>query len=235
MVLAAHGYPALFAPGDMAHEFTCRRAFSGHQVDLDVHWHLSKMPFLRHLLPFDELFAASIPLPPLGTNARGLGSVHAFIHACIHRAANLCANFGDRLKWLYDLHLLAETFTATDWHALVNLCSQRGLCGICAEDISASASVFNTTVPMSVLDTLRKNRLRESLDASRLSDWKYMQRRNLAALPSMRERARWLRQAAFPSRGHLQEIYGRDVGALAMWRQRTRQSFRRLLGMRHAD
>lgn len=228
-VLTGNGYLALPARGDMAHEFTCRRASPGQQVDLDMHWQLSGMPLFRGLLPFDELLAASIPLPRMAPDARGLGPAHAFAHACMHRASNLCAGLGDRLKWLYDLHLLAATFAAPDWQELLDLCAQRGLCGICAEGIRATAAAFDTTVPMEVLDTLRAGRTHESLDASCLSDWKYMQRRNLAALPSLRARARWLQQTTFPPREYLQELYGRDMGTFALWSQRIRQAFRRLL------
>lgn len=41
--------------------------------------------------------AESIALPRLGVNARGLGSAHAFIHACMHRAATLAVGVNDRL------------------------------------------------------------------------------------------------------------------------------------------
>lgn len=231
-VLTNYGYSMPFAPGDVAHEFTCRRASRGHEVDLDMHWHLSGMPLFRSLLPFDELFAASIPLQQIAPGARGLCPVHAFVHACMHRASNLCAGLGDRLKWLYDLHLLAGTFTDRDWQTLLDLCAQRGLCGICAEGLHATESTFGTAVPVTVLESLRAGRMHESLDASRLADWKYMQLRNFAKLPSLRERATWLQQTLFPPRGYLQELYGRDVGLPGLWGKRIKQALRRLRGAR---
>jgi hypothetical protein len=226
--LAPLGYAVLYSPGDMAHEFPCRRVSPGREVDLDMHWRLANMPLLRDLLSFQELFAASIPLPRLAEHARGLSPVHAFAHACIHRASNLCAGLGDRLKWLYDLHLLAGAFAPADWDELLDLCVERGMCGICAEGINASLGLFGTVVPERVLDALRVARADESLDASRLSDWRHMQRRNLAALPTLRERVRWLWQRAFPTRGYLRELYGTDVSVLALWGQRLKRAVRRL-------
>lgn len=229
-VLRSIGYVAQFSPGDMAHEFLCRRVSPGRQIDLDMHWHLSNLPFLRNLLSFDELLAGSILLPGLAPDARGLGPVHAVIHACIHRAANLCAGLGDRLKWLYDLHLLAAMFTLEEWQQLLKLCCQHGLCGVCAEGFRATTSAFDTEVPTWLLEALHNGSKHEELDASCLSNWKYMQRRSLAALPTVRERWRWIQQAIFPPRRYLQELYGKDASALAIWGQRLRRALGRLRG-----
>ncbi len=222
------GYAVLYSPGDMAHEFACRRVSPSREVDLDMHWRLASMPLLRNLFSFDELFAASIPLPRFALHARGLGPVHAFIHACIHRASNLCAGLGDRLKWLFDLHLLAGRFSDAEWDDLLELCVAHGVCGICAEGLAASVTAFGTLIPVQVTDALDAGRANESFDASRLSDWKYMQRCNLAALPSLHERARWLWQRTFPPRGYLRELYGADVSVFALWLQRLKRAIRRL-------
>lgn len=226
--LTAIGYGAVFTPGGMAHEFLCRREAPGKRVDLDLHWRLANMPLLRDLISFAELQAASIPLL-LAPGARGLGPVHAFAHACIHRAENVCAKLGDRLKWLYDLHLLAGRFTAAEWQSLLRLCVGHGLCGICVEGIDASAAMFDTCVPPATLAALRAGRAGETLDASRLADWNYMQRCNLAALPSLRARVSWLWQRAFPSSAYLRELYGGDAGVVTLWRERIGRAIGRLV------
>lgn len=228
VALMPHGYVVPFSPGDMAHEFLCRRVTPGRKVDLDLHWRLANMPLLRNLFSFDELLAASIALPRLASGARGLGPLHAFVNACLHRVENLGAGLGDRLKWLYDLHLLAGRFSAADWDGLQGLCIERGLCGICAEGIDTASALFGTSVPVSVREALRAGRARESLDATRLADWKYMQRRNLAALPSLRARGRWVWQRTFPSIGYLRELYNVDGGPLALWVTRTKRALDRL-------
>jgi hypothetical protein len=197
-------------------------------VDLDMHWRLANTPLFAEAFDFEVLHAASIPLPRLAANARGLSPVHAFLHACIHRATNLSQGVGDRLKWLYDLHLLCERFTMSDWSVLQQHCRELGLGGICAAGIEAAADPFGSVVPGTVLESLKEASKQESLDVGRLSDWKYMQGRNLVALPSLRVRARWLWQRVFPPKRYLQELYGVDRSAASLWMQRMKRAIWRL-------
>jgi hypothetical protein len=154
--------------------------------------------------------------------------VHAFLHACIHRAVNLSLGVGDRLKWLYDLHLLGERFTTSDWSLLQQQCREHGLSGVCGSGIEAAAVLFGSVMPGAVLNSLHEASAHESLDIGRLSDWKYMQARNLAALPSMRVRARWLWQRLFPPKAYMQELYGTDLSTASLWMQRLKRAILRL-------
>lgn len=227
-LLAAHGYALNHRPGDLSYELLCRREIGLMHVDLDMHWRLVNVPLFAEMFGFASLLAASIPLPRLAVNARGLAPVHAFIHACIHRVVNLYLGISDSLKWLYDLHLLGQQLTMSDWLLLQQQCRQHGLSGICASGIEAAAQVFGPVVPATVLASLQEASTHEALDASRLHDWKYMQGRNLAALPSLRMRARWLWQRLFPPVGYMQELYGTDHGAASLLRQRLRRAIQRL-------
>ncbi len=227
--LSALGYAMHHQPDDLAHELLCRRELgNGMQVDLDVHWRLANAPMFAGLFSFEELHAASIALPKLGPTARGLSPVHAFIHACLHRAINVYTGIGDRLKWLYDLHLMAGRFSAQDWQALQELCAARGVSGVCAEAIEATAAEFGATVPAPVVEGLNAARVHDRLDARRLGDWRYMQRRNLAALPDWRTRLRWLRQSLSPPTGYLQELYGPEHGRIGLLMERGKRAWQRL-------
>lgn len=229
-LLSLQGYATRFQPGGLAQEFLCRRMQGAIAIDLDMHWRISDMPLFLDLFGFSELQRASIPLPALGPGARGLGPVHAFLHACVHRAANVCTGIGDRLKWLYDLHLLAARIDAGEWATLVQLCHARGVCGVVAEGIAATAAMFGAVVPESVTRTLATGRRQEALDAARLADWRYVQRQNFKALPSWPARMRWLRERLFPSLGYLRELYGEEPGRTALWFERLRRGIRRLSG-----
>lgn len=229
-LLSRRGYQARFQPGGLAQEFLCRRVQGSLAIDLDLHWRISDMPLFLDLFGFSELHEASIPLSTLGPGTRGLGPVHAYLHACIHRVANVCTGIGDRLKWLYDLHLLAARFDAADWAKLVQTCCARGLCGVVAEGISATAAMFGPVAPAPVLAALTTGRERESLDASRLGDWRYVQRQNFNALPTWPARARWLWERLFPSPGYLRELYGEEAGGAGLWLERLRRGLRRLAG-----
>ena len=228
-LLAALGYALHHQPDDLAHELLCRRELgNGMQVDLDVHWRLANAPVFASLFGFAELYATSIPLPQLGPNARGLGPVHAFVHACLHRALNVYTGIGDRLKWLYDLHLLAGQFDAGDWQALEKTCVDRRISGVCAEGIEAATLWFGSIAPPTVLESLNAARAHDRLDARRMGEWRYMQWRNLVALPSLGARLRWLWQSLSPPTGYLEELYGPDQGRLRLLAERSRRAWQRL-------
>jgi hypothetical protein len=229
-LLEEDGYVVHYQPGELAQEFLCRGRVGTMPIDLDMHWKISAMPLFRQRLAHAQLWAQAIPLSALGPDARGLGAVHAFAHASIHRASNVCSGIGDRLKWLYDLHLLAQRFDADDWARLLRLCRERGLCGVVAEAIEATAAAFGPVVPAEVMAALAADRAAEPLDASRLRDWGYIQRQNLRALPTLSLRARWLWQRVFPPKGYLRELYGKDVSVPGLWLERVRRAIGRLSG-----
>ena len=77
---------------------------------VDLHWRLASTQLFAHVLSFDELLAASEPVPALGAWARGPSTVHALVIACLHRVAHH-HDEAEQFKWLYDIHLLASELT----------------------------------------------------------------------------------------------------------------------------
>lgn len=228
--LAALGFAAAYAPGASAHEVLCRHP--GLRLDLDLHWALSASPALRSLPSFDELLAGSVPLPSYGESARGLGPADAFLHACVHRASNLQAGLGDRLKWLYDVHLLLASADDGTWDGCVDACVRARIAGIALDTLRATSSLFGTHVPVRVAEALEAARPADDIDAGRLADWRYLQWRNLRALPGWRMRLRWLWGRLFPPAGYMRELYGGEVSARTLMATRLRRLFARL-GGRH--
>ena len=228
LLLDVHGH-VVPAPADrFQHELACHARDGG--LALDMHWALSDWPMLDRLPAFAELAQAGLALPELATGARGLDAPHALLHACVHRASNLTAGLGDRLKWLYDLHLLAERLERDGgWPGWLALAERAGACGICAEGLEASMRTFATRVPKDVLRTLAARRGREPLDAARLADWRYIQWRNVRSLPWSR-RLPWLRARLLPSLGHMRALYGGGHTPARLLLLRARRLFARLLG-----
>ncbi|KAF1695319.1 nucleotidyltransferase family protein [Pseudoxanthomonas koreensis] len=228
--LASLDFFTPYRPGRFQHELLCRSADG--KLDLDLHWALSDWPMLGQIPDFTTLLEASIPLPGLGTHARGLDAPHALLHACIHRASNLAAGLGDRLKWLYDLHLLAAVLDRDGhWPRFVAACLQAQACGIADEGLAASAGLFGTVVPGPVRQALADGRKSEPLDAGRLSDWRYIQRLNFRALPGWGARLAWLGDRLLPPAGHLRALYGEDLGYPRLLWRRLRRAGSRLVGL----
>lgn len=225
--VAALGYAVPYRPGRYAHELLCRR--QGVQLDLDMHWALAAIPALDRLPGFAELFAGAVALPGLGASARGLGPVEALLHACVHRASNLGARLGDRLKWLYDIHLLATRFSDEQWERFIRACRAARMSGMAASALAATHELFATPLPVTVMPLLHDAAKHDALDATRLTDWRYMERRNLLALPGIAAKGRWLWDRVCPPTGYLHELYGRDYGWMRLMWQRLRRLLTRVI------
>ena len=229
-LLATNGYDRGYVQGEQAYELVCRRMLSASFVlDVDLHWALNNAPVFAHAFGFDTLFEASTALPALAPNARGLSPAHALAHACMHRAINLYTGVGDNLKWLFDLHLLAQRLTPAEWDALRVACEQTGLGSVCAAGLQAAADVFGDAAPAGMLATLRSagDVDGRAVDGSRVHDWRYMHRMNLRALPSLRARVHWLWRKLLPTLPHLREMHGRDKSVPALWAARARHLLRK--------
>jgi hypothetical protein len=215
-------------PGDLIYyELGCFRAVGGTRVWADMHWNIGGSPLFADRFSSDELFAASIPLPKLAANARAIGPIYAYLHNCTHRALELHHGTGDRLKWHYDLHLLARTFSADDWDRLGAFCEQRSLARPCLDAMQTSAALFQTQIPASMVDRLTEATRTEKLDISRMRSWKYVEYMNFRALPTLKQRLRWLRQRALPHRVYLDDMYG---GRWVGYGRYLRKGLRKFLG-----
>ena len=225
--LATLGYAMPYRAGRFRHEVLCRSDDGG--LDLDLHWRLIDWPALGALPGFDALWAARIPLPGLGGAAFGLSARHALLHACVHRASNLSAGLGDRLKWLYDLHLLAGALgQSSGWDDFVEAARRARACGICSEGLSATATLFHTPVPGAVMRALDEGRGDDPVDARRLEDWGHVQRMNFLALRGWRTRLAWLGSRLLPPEGHMRELYGEGHGRAGLLWTRLRRAVARL-------
>ena len=236
--LCESGYELFQPSGDLvALEMMLRREVApGVWVEIDLHCRVINSPLFSERFTFDELMAESIALPRLGANARGLGPAHAFIHACMHWAATLAVGAEIRLKWLYDIPAFAKVFTKTDWQHLQQLAVERGLAGVCLGMIEAAQATFGAdfvAVPGELTAALREAARHESLDVTRLRDWRYMQLQAFLAQPTARLRARYLWQRLWPSRDYMAYLYGRqDLGYWGLIGIRIKTAFRRFLGQK---
>jgi len=210
-LLREHGFRGGLYFGPLAHEVTSRTTVAGSlEIEFDLHWNLFNAPVFAGVFPFEELRSEAIALPKLTPVARGLSPPHAFVHACIHRAKNLHFGSGDRLKWLYDLHLMIQCLSTQQWGRVLDLCRRHGVAGICLDGMAQAADCFGTTVPANVIDALIAAQSGEVIDVRRLGSWRYMQWMNLRALPTTRSRLRWIWSQLFPPTDYLREIYGEE-------------------------
>lgn len=225
--LAELGYELAFSPTDMTYEMTARATGgAGQRPELDLHCRLVNVPVYAEVFAFEGLWNASVAVPGLD-GLRMIDPMNSLAHACIHRAVDLYLHRPDRLKWLYDIHLMLARMDAQAWMDFIAMAGRKRICGVCLRSIRDTVSTFATPVPAGSLQELLRLAEAEPLDWRRLHDWRYMQWQNLRALPTVGARARWLWERLIPTRSHLRELYGEGNWWRLMGR-RILQGFRRL-------
>lgn len=189
----------------------------GFNHSIDLHWRFSASPAVSELLEASQNGRKAIALPRLGANASGVAAIDNLLLICINRAAH--GRFGylvgdtmlyenDRLIWALDIHLLAATFSGSDWEELVVRGAKSGSADIVLSGLRLAESRLGTTIPDGVLGALEA----QSSD-TRLSH--YLARAtgrerfllDLAASPSLPEKARLVALKLFPSKELLHERY----------------------------
>jgi hypothetical protein len=122
---------------------------------LDMHWKINNLPLLGDAFDYGAAQSLAQPLPALGANAFALCPAHALLLACLHRAGHLRETFvlhgktvsqGDRLIWLYDIHLLLSAMTEAETAEFIALARKRNMRAICRDAIERTRQCFATNV-----------------------------------------------------------------------------------------
>lgn len=208
-----------------AHEFEVAllaRNVIGHSHAIDLHWRVSNNAAIADRLDFEELWEASIPVPELHPDARGLGRVHALIHALLHRITAFPGGRQNRLIWLYDIHLLAGGCDASQWQEVLQMCRDRKIATPCLDGLRASREFFGTAIPQDVETQLHALMPGETWQLGNTLGQGGMDRAHLGALP-WPKKLRWLWRKLVPSvefmryRYHAVGVVGLAKAYVARW------------------
>ena len=188
----------------------------GDQHALDVHWRINNSELLSRLFTHEELLAQAQPLSVLGPLALATSPVHALLLACMHRATHkqnpyyvdgVAYYSGDRLIWLYDIHLLLGVLMPAEVDDFVRLARAKGLRAVCLEGIERTQACFHTLVPPGLLTELAAPGLVEP-PARYLSGGPWLQKwMDFQALGSARNRIRYARELLFPPADYMRQRY----------------------------
>jgi hypothetical protein len=186
---------------------------------VDLHWQISNRQAFARAFCFEEACARAVPVPQLGASARALCPPHALLLACMHRAAHLSSEGpeGNRLVWLYDIHLLANAMTAIEWRDFAQLCGVKEMRGISLDALTSTERAFATVLPREVLDSLATQGAVELSAAYLETDRRRLLLTNLRALPTWRERATLVRESLFPPGEYLLAKYRARSRWLLPW------------------
>jgi hypothetical protein len=175
---------------------------------VDVHWKIASPIVFANILSYDELAADAVPIPALGPGARGLGEVHALLVACVHRVAHHLDAV--RLKWLYDIDLVARRMDAAGWQRFAAAAEAKRVAAVCRRSLERAAQLFGTPVPAHLWAALQ-----HAEGATREVTAEYLTPRpqaealadDLKMLGSWRERLRLVREHVVPPAAYMRQVY----------------------------
>ena len=187
----------------------------------DIHWQVSNSnrDFSRKFGD-DRLFSGSITIPSLGANARTLNNVDALLFACFHRAGHF-SHSGDRLIWLYDIHLLCQALTEEQISTFYDKARELEIVTLCVDAITTAKSWFNTMLPPGLDLLFQSETGNESstlyLQSGRMDGIKNHALLELKGMSSWQERIRFLLQNAFPPPKYMFWRYNRKQKSILPW------------------
>ena len=212
---------------------------------LDVHWKMNNSRVLAGLLSCEEALDDSIALPALSSKARATSPVHSLLIAVFHRASHIHNPYyvdgvphygGDRLLWLYDIHLLANAFTPAQWLAFRSLVDDRAMSAVCLAALRAAQACLGTSIPADVASALA-GASQTTLPARYIAAGKLRQQwMDFRALDSWASRGRYLGELLFPGPGYMRGRYpGQDTWLPWLYLRRAVTGAYRTLGWGRAS
>lgn len=202
--------------------FGCRHVF-------DVHRQISNRQVFAAALPPEELHANTMQLPGIHSHARTLTPIYLLLHACLHRIGHLHLiyridgheHFGDRLLWLYDIRLLADTLSPDEWQRFADLSRSKGFATLVSHTLETTRSTFGGSWPENITAELATVEGEASAALLSPSAWKQLAS-DVESLPTWRSRLRLLREIAFPPPDYMLRHFGKRsrawLPALYAWR-----------------
>jgi len=192
----------------VSHQIACAKTDAmGVVHTLDLHWKISETHRFANTFVFSELQADAIPIGGLSPDANGLGTVHALLLACMHRMTHAPSGDANRLIWLYDIHLLAESLSRGQWNEVVTHSRRKRIGRTCLDGLREARRVFHTRLPRSGIDALVEAAKSEPFGPDSMrSRWRF-ELMNFRSLPTWPARRRLLREHLFPSPAYMAAKY----------------------------
>ncbi len=208
-VFATLGYQRQFGISGELVSYQC--TFGKHlpgnaTINIDVHWCISNRQCIAKAVSFDDIFTDALSLEALSKNTPVPAPYDALILACAHRLGH--HHTEERLAWLYDIHLLAESLNEDQWQHFKRRSMAWKLSLLCADGISESQRIFATDTPKALLDDLTNidpiNQPSHIFLQRELPAWKIFIS-DIQSLSTLGQRWRFVMETAFPSPTYIRQ------------------------------
>jgi hypothetical protein len=162
-ICAKLGYRKLFAiQGEyVSYQSTYGKALAGSSsINIDLHWHINNRQMFSSTFRVDELINNAQQLThfdqtPLEFFVCIPSSVDSILIASIHRAGH--HNKEERLAWLYDIHLLANSLSRIEWQQLCNKAQEKKIAAITLNALQTCETLLGTGIDTSTAQQLRQS------------------------------------------------------------------------------
>jgi hypothetical protein len=184
----------------------------GVQHTVDLHWKIGNRPLLAEILSFDELWARSVALPRLSSEARSPSNTHALLIACLHPVVH--HKNSDNLLWSHDIHLIATALGPSGLAEFAALAREKKIAAICATGLARAQQHFHTQVPAPLMHALAVGG-EASAAYLTAAPWRGDVRLwDVRTLEGLSAKLRFAREVVFPSSDFMLKTYGRTNPAL---------------------
>jgi hypothetical protein len=226
--LVGLGYvPNLAVSGDfVSYQASYTQVIEGASHTLDLHWKINNSQLLSKLFTYAELRNTAAPLPRLSPHALGASPVAALLLACMHRSThkhnpyyvNGTAMYeGNRLIWLYDIHLLAGYLNEPQWQQFCDLAQYKQLRAVCLDGMRRASACFHTAFPDHVIAALARPGPREAPDRYLEGGKLRQQLMDFHALGGGLRQVQFLRELFFPAPAYMRAKYAHSRFSWLPW------------------
>jgi hypothetical protein len=218
-ILSKLGYEMPNATSGEHIQYQCGYTLSdryGIEHVLDLHWRLNNTQIFSRALTWEELQSRSMPVPSLAGQARTLARADSLLLACMHRvhhihspyhAGDVSCRGGERLIWLYDIHLLIDAMSPAELEEFARLADEKGMRSICRDGLLNARRCFATSLPEELLVSLsRASRNELSAEHLQKGDVRHLLT-ELRSLPRWRDRVAMLSEHLFPPCDYMRTKY----------------------------
>jgi len=208
-LLIANGFKREFAiEGDLiSYQSGYSKPLSQYStIYIDLHWRVSNRQCIASAFDVKEIIRNATQIKGGIPNFKTPSKADSILLACQHRLGH--HHREERLIWLYDIHLLAESFDDIEWSDFLKKTKKLKLAHLSYDALNSSEALFSTEVPRNVIEalTLQKKEYEPSalfLNRS-LSNWQIL-KSDVSALDGLLKKCSFIKQTAFPSQEYIKE------------------------------
>lgn len=227
-LLLADGY-SWAAPTDLAAALAFENELVLHRpgpvgIVIELHWHLVNAPYYQHRMPMDWFWETSRPLRVGGADTRVLGPEAQLLHLCAHLVLHHGQQADLELRLLADiaeiLRPAGAADRAVDWDIVLRRARDWDLVIALQRALTQAVERLGAPVPAArreALGRLRPSEAEQRVVAAMTAPDPSVAERfraDLAGLPDLRTRLRFLGRNVFPSPDYMRQRYGPEGGRL---------------------